>query len=463
MSFGDPKHDFPDVELAPNVGPGSHFFIESAATGSLMTTSLLLVTFLVIHVIGAFRAPLIYAHREEFFSINATNDNASYDVDVTLSKLQLVHRFVVLNASLVRSSADTEKFLPVDLNTRTTTLKDGKTIAAGSEVRSSAQAHFAAGQPRSYYMHVVRVPIADLDEVQIRLTAATDFSGITGFFFRWDFFTPSADKYIKLSKVLLSVLIGYMLIVFSFYLHFDSEVWSQVYIIVLGILGVFLCNPITYLLPRSPTAPVTDHILLSLFVAVFRLFLVLELEMLRGRKHAPGILLTVFLALFFAFYATIDAAAAYDRKCHILQSDGAIAVVLQTESALMVLDGVYVAFSLLYLLMAGFSNNGNNPRRLLFFALAVVATGGITVFSHVYAVWADMVAFSVLPQMLFTSVHVTFAAMAIFMLHTSAGEEYEDINAKEEPMVLDIEQASGTAIVAEVEEEDDDEEEEEEE
>jgi hypothetical protein len=120
----------------------------------------------------------------------------------------------------------------------------------------------------------------------------------------------------------MSFLIGYILVVFAFYLKFDSESFTQIFLLVIGITGVFSSNPLTYFIKNTGAgARISDHILMSVFTAVFRLFLLLELEMLRGKSSAPATILVILFGVFFGFYATVDAAASYDRATHVLQSE----------------------------------------------------------------------------------------------------------------------------------------------
>jgi hypothetical protein len=243
----------------------------------------------------------------------------------------------------------------------------------------------------------------------------------------------------------MSFLIGYMLVVFAFYLKFDAESFTQIFLLVLGITGVFASNPLGYFLrSKGTSARISDHILLAVFTAVFRLFLLLELEMLRAHAAAPKTLLVVLLAIFFAFYATVDAAAGYDRQTHVLQAEAEVPVVLQTETALLALDGSYVAVSLIYLIVAAVQNDGVNVRRLWFFGFAVIATGGVTLLTQVCFLLLNKYMYSVLSSMLFCSIHITVASMAIFLLHSGGGPEYTEMPKADDPgsMVLDADQAT---------------------
>jgi hypothetical protein len=180
---------------------------------------------------------------------------------------------------------------------------------------------------------------------------------------------------------------------------------------------------------------------MSVFTAAFRLFLILELEMLRGKSTAPATLLIILFGIFFGFYATVDAAASYDRATHVIQSESETAVVLQTETALMIFDSVYIVCSVVYLILAVLQNDGVNSRRIGFFSFAVLTTSAVTILTHVVFVVLNKYMYSVMPSMLFSSIHITVASMCIFLLHCGGGPEYKEMDTKDDqgPGIMDVE------------------------
>jgi hypothetical protein len=149
----------------------------------------------------------------------------------------------------------------------------------------------------------------------------------------------------------MSFLIGYMVVIFALYLTFDAESFTQIMLLILGITGVLASNPATYFIPEKGTrARISDHILMAVFIGVFRLFMILGLEMLRSRSTSPPNFLTISLGILIGLYATVEAAASYDRETHIMQSEWEAPVILQTESWLMRLDTAYAAVLVVYLI-----------------------------------------------------------------------------------------------------------------
>jgi hypothetical protein len=164
--------------------------------------------------------------------------------------------------------------------------------------------------------------------------------------------------------------------------------------------------------------------------------------MLRTNSTVPKTTIVVILGTFFGFYAAIDAAAGYDRQTHILQVETEVTVVLRTEIALIGLHVIYVAISVVYLIVAVIQNDGINTRRLCFFALAVIATDVITIVTQVIFVLLDKFMYTAFGSILFCSIHITVASMSIFLLHSGGSSEYIEMPKYDavDPMVLDPDQ-----------------------
>ena len=449
MSFVDKDADngFAEVELDGHSNAGSHFFIESTGWWSFLTTIAMLGAFLVMHTYAALRAPPLLASKEEFFKLNSTESNVSIDVDITLSQLQDLHRFIDVNCSFIRKEVADDVTLPIDVKTSYSSMLNFVTVSEEKQDNRKFDLKFTAGSNRSTAFPVIKLTVKGIDTTTIRMTVQTQYANIEGFQFHWDFNNPSAEKYCSSAKLLMSFLIGYMLVIFAFYLKFDAESFTQIFLLVLGITGVFASNPLNIFLPTSSGAKISDHILMAVFIAVFRMFLMVQLELLRSHNTAPPTVLTIVLGVFFGFYATVDAAAAYDRQALVIASRTPDAVILPTEKALMFIDCLYIILSTGYLVLAAMMNQGANTRRVGYNGFAVCLTNLVTFITHVYFVLENIEMYSVMPQMLFSSIHVSLAAFSIFLLHCGGGPEYRPVDEKnagdEQAIMIDIERMSG--------------------
>jgi hypothetical protein len=290
--------------------------------------------------------------------------------------------------------------------------------------------------------------VVDIDTLEVRTAVQTDFSAIAGFLFHWDFANPGAEKYDRSSKLLMSFLVGYMLVVFSLYLKFDAESFTQILLLVVGVTGVFASNPLTYSFRPGPGAHISDHIFMPAFQAVLEFFLLCQLELLCRHATSPRPALLVVLAVFFAFYATVQAAATYDRQAHVLQAEREVHVVLQTELALVVLDAIFALAALVYFVVAAVANEGVNPHRVALFGVSLPGVIGTTLVAEVYFVLAGKDMCTIIPSPLTSSTHITFAAIDFFLLHTGGGRQYDAIpdQAKTQAEAIDFEPQSDGGV-----------------
>jgi hypothetical protein len=169
---------------------------------------------------------------------------------------------------------------------------------------------------------------------------------------------------------LMSAFAAYMLFLFVVYLRFDSEIFTQIACIALGVAAV-----------------VAGPLALPLYVGVFRLFCLLQLDLIARRAVVPGIW-TACIAL---------GGAAF--------------------------EAVYSLVAVAWL-VAGFL--ARTSRRFALFACLVVG--------DVAGSWlARGMERSVLQIMLEAALPVTGGAFVVFLLHSSAEREYQQIDEKEGP------------------------------
>jgi hypothetical protein len=447
MAGNAPKAEtekFTDVELAPHPNAGSRFFLEHTSVWSLLITVAMLTAFVFMHGSAALRSPPMLSNKEEYYKLNSTEGNVSVDIEITLSQLQEGHRFIAVNGSFVANNT-LARTLPVELVVRKTLQKNYNTVLSNlDEGKKKFDIHFTGTCNRSNWFDVGHIPLAGIDTVQLRLTLTSNYDNIAGLYFRWDFANPNAAKYDQSSKLLMSFLVGYMLVVFAFYLKFDAEYFTQIFLIIVGVTGVFASNPINYLLKPKPGARIADHILMAVFTAVFRLFLLLQCELVRTHSQTPPKSLTIILAIFFGFYAAVDAAASYDRHAHVFHSEGEVKVLFQTELANIVFSTLFAVGAIVYFVLGVIGNEGANLRRVVFLGISIAAVASATLASRVFFPITGQYMYSLLPEMLSSATHVTFASIALFLLHSGGGREYKTIpdQAKEEQQPTMIEELS---------------------
>jgi hypothetical protein len=428
---------FADVELASRSTKRSHIFLDVSSFKPLLKISLLLASFLAIHVIAAFRTSDFVAHKYEFFPIGHRPGPCSYRINISLTGLDPSQRYFALAASLLRNDTDTARQLPVDIT---------HSLDANTAHRR-ANAAFLLGEPKSASFPILGFPILDRGPLNLSIVATANYSQIKGFDLDLSSFNSATTTHLQRSSLFLSLFMAYVTFIYLAYFPKSSEMWTQVYLLVLGCLGVFATNPLGHFLHSSPDLRLVDAALSALFVAVFRLFLITQLDLLS--RQTVSLTLFIVLVFFLAVHATIDAAALFEPN------DQSFAK-FRNEDCRMCLDVVYVAISIVSWVLAVSGHDEHNGRRIALFGVAVLFTDCVTVFGHV---WTPVSPAAM--QMLYLPVHLTVAGAIVFLMSGAEGEEYVDMKKGPVPFVLDLEQDSDALVVDGEEDEDDNKEEEE--
>jgi hypothetical protein len=382
----------------------------------------------VMRAYGAILAPPIFAVKEEYHTLNTTQSNVSIEIDITLSQFVPAHRFLAVNGSLVPRDASKSFTLPVYVTVHAIYFRNSTVIDSDTGYKSShADLVYVAGDNHTSFFSAMQSSLLDADTIRIRTSVETDFTGIGGFLFRWACADPSAEKYDRSSKLLNSFLVGYLLIAFVLYLRFDAESFTQIFLLVIGVTGVLASNPLTYFFPQGPGAHISNHIFMAVFQAVVRLFLIAQLELLAAHSASAPTAFLIVLGIFFAFFATVQAAATYDREAHVLRAQKVVALVLQTEYALIIFDLLFAVGSILTLIDAAVSNAGVYPRRVALFGVSIIGILGAILIGEVYFVLANKYMYTTIPSLLVSSTHMSFAGIALFLLHSGGGTQYNAI------------------------------------
>jgi hypothetical protein len=307
-------------------------------------------------------------------------------------------------------------------------MKDSAILFDAGESRQNGSVVFSRGSRTSSSLSLVREPITDFDALRVKVSVTADFADIRSLKFVWRCQNADAAKYLNTSDLLISFLLGYMLIVFVSCLRFDGESFTQCLLIMVGVAGVLSANPLRLIVGDHPVLEVVDSILMAIFNAVFRMFLLVELELLRGRYSAFRKPTMVALAVGFGVYAALEAAAGYDRHTFIKHVEEEVAVILYSEWALICAHLIYYAVGFAYCSMLRCTNDEMSPRRIWYICAAMVGTGVTTLLTQVFCVLTNTAMFSIVLQLTLHSIMGTFAAMSLFLFHTGEDQQYKHID-----------------------------------
>jgi hypothetical protein len=255
--------DYSEVELAFKPKSGFSFYIESTSTDSIVTAAIILAAFLLMHGYAAFRSPPWFRTQSEFYDFNKTVRNSTIDIDISLGQLLDGHRFVSLNASLVRTNIESDSLHSLNVSYRSELLRGAVALRTENLSKATFQVDFQRGLTKSSQFPIVKFRFENITSIRLYITLESDLRDISGTDFTWRFLNPYADIFAHSIRMLLSFLMLYMLVLFICYLRFDSESFTHVYLLVIGIIGVVASNPLTFWLPDLPYAQISNHVLVS--------------------------------------------------------------------------------------------------------------------------------------------------------------------------------------------------------
>jgi hypothetical protein len=309
---------------------------------------------------------------------------------------------------------------------------------------------FSEDSKRSDPFSVLNKEIAGYDMLHLKLTVATDFRLMDGLGFRWSFANPAALQY----RAAVRVLIASMLVVYVSFLAVDRRAFTELWCVPIGVTGVLTANPLA-LLPSSPAVRMSDHVFMAAYVAVLRMFCLVQIELVRCRSLPPNFELTVAVGCFFVCYAIIDAAASFDRA-H-LQGDihTDIDILLPNEELLKWIHWLYGAMLVTWAALAHMRSNGYAQRRLLVFGVFAAMQFVVALFSQVACVRYHILQSTIVPSMLYSAVHVTLGAFAIFVMRTDRRGAYVTVEKCEGIGEADAEEEKQTNALDEWDEEED--------
>ncbi|OHT00004.1 hypothetical protein TRFO_33422 [Tritrichomonas foetus] len=418
-----------------------NFFCETASNNQFYLSIILFFCFLLGHVIVSIFAPPIISHHSQIYSNTAHNGNSTVDIDIKLSNLQNFHRFVGVNGSFYRSDKHLPSFdYPVTVSTRVNYLNNYSIEDFDSLLKKSYIIHFDQNSILSSSFPVLFHPINNFNSVQAKITIDADLSKIKDFNFCWIYGNPTGVTTSRIVRFIMSFLVFYFLMAFLYQINFESDKFIKISCIFVGFSAVFSVNPIAILLPESISAMITDSLMLSVFICSFRLFLFIQLDLIRTNKPQPTTFYLAGIVFLFSIYALIDVVAGFDRFHLINLLYTSLQTTLDSEKVLMCADFIYCVAVTVLNYFAFKQTDGQSHRRLIFLSIVTGVTVFATIFSHIFSQVFKEILDTIIPLNIFISFHTTSTAFIIFLMQGST-KEYQDI--EDVPHDLDVDDQVG--------------------
>jgi hypothetical protein len=405
-----------------------------------MISCAILSLFISLHIFTSARTPPILASNRHYFPVNDINSNTSVDLDITLSDLQNSHRFLEINCTVLRRSPSRRKEKRViSMSTRTLFSRNFTVTNSISTPTRVVSLAFPSMENRSQATTLLHKEVLGYDTAQMKLTVSTDFRWVEGLEFEWFSVDPSGAKYRRVAGLVLSALHGYIVAVYASFLSLDGCSVTDVLCLTLGMAGVFSSDPFSLWLPEDIAPRWTEHIFLAGYVGLHRLFVLVQMEMLRSGGRTSWLILA-FGGVFYAGYAISEAAATFDRALLIYQCETAVAVVLPSELFAVQCHMVHCVVALVWVILAVFHGRKYAPKRVIVFGVAAGIDLATTLFTQIFCVKTQSFAFTVLPEMIHTVAHLTTGVFVIFLMHPDKGTPRDPLarsSALEDELMVD--------------------------
>jgi hypothetical protein len=371
--------------------------------------------------------------------------------------LQPGHRYLIYHGSFLANRSDLDRWQELELSQRIVTKQNGHEVGRPGDEHYTLNISFSPGDRYSSSFRIVRAKVGDCDHVALTVGIHTNFSDVIGFRFYWEFFNPNADAYTKRYMFSWSLLPGYLTFLSWFQLNWDSDVSSHIFLLLVGVASVFASNPLAYVLSEPAFLLISDHLMKSFFIAAFRLFVFVQLELLRTPGAWPTPAMFTLMAIFFSGYATIDTAAAYDRTKHWSIIDSQPFIILPTEKALVIGDVIYITVLIVEVIVALKSVERTAYRVAALLVVVSAISAGVTGWAHVYCILTGHNMYSMFPRFIFGSTHITLISLLLYLLRGEYVPNYATVEEKEEQAVLEVDLTSDSDTGEEDEEDDEEE------
>jgi hypothetical protein len=241
----------------------------------------------------------------------------------------------------------------------------------------------------------------------------------------------------------MSGLVAYMLCLHIAFVGPDSDIFTSVCCVILGVAGFLAPNPVVLIFAWSHRMKISDCVFMSFFVSFLRFFCVIQIAAIAFSKSTPPPSFVVIVGVFFALDAILDAAATYDR-CDFQQlSVYPVGIVLTTEKWTLMFRIGHGVLVLVLALLGAFVSGASSRRRLALFTGFAVVEFAASVFSQLFCAYNEEFVSAIVSDMVHTSVHMIIGCFVLFFMRSVAQNQYEILDQPAvDDRALQVEQSS---------------------
>jgi hypothetical protein len=429
----DENVTFADVELAAKPDPSLFASRPDPSVSSLACTVLGFIFFLVYHACSTLRANPYDSHKE-FIHRNMSDGHRRLDVEILVDLyVDPCHTFAAIHTFMVRDNSSHDGTLPMMWSVQWNLQNNSMSQRTGFQFGVLEHLFWRAGAAGSNSFRALNVRVKGMHRLEVRLTMDGELRHIIGAYCESSSINPTTELWIRNCNIVFSVLIGGFLLSFAHALRFDTDSFTKIHLLLIGVIGVCCWSPLKYFfaLKREDwewelRGRVTDQIALSVFVASYKMFVILQLGLLKSSSKRPSTYLILALLLFFGLYATVDAAIACDPRTDVIASDDRTHVFCPAERIRIGCDIVYCILSLGYLCFAMTGPRSSHPQRLVLFAIVTIVIMGLTVVTNIVFSFRNIFIYTLTPKLLQRLFTATLTALTLFIFDREKTSQYVD-------------------------------------
>jgi hypothetical protein len=406
----------------------SPYFIDNTPISTLLVTFSVAFVFLFFQILSSLTAPKFISSNSEYFNVSEFDSRSTLDFDITLYDLEDVHRFFEISAILIRRAPPKSPLVrELNYSCRPVFFKNYTATNVVLFERGTINVHFKSRTSDPFCL--LQKEVVDYDTAQVRISLTADFRKLDGCELRWTIADPSFVDYSHFLKGCLSVLHIYMLANYLLWLKFGEISLVELLCVILGSSGMISCNPRTIRKDPSSSANFSDHVLFAGYVAMFRMFCLLQLDMIRSRRRSLDWRSVLAAAMFYALFGYVEASADFDHMQAIYESRTEIQVKLPITKMGLAFFLLHVGVSTFWIIVAVANCLPHSRRRLVMIILALVAETVATCFGHFFWAQSHKFSYSLVPETMQVTVQMTLGAFVLFLMHPEGGDRSLDQKA----------------------------------
>jgi hypothetical protein len=440
--------DRDEIELAQ---PAQSFiYWVDSELSPMWTIFCLFVVFLCVEIWMTLSAPHSFISKHEVVKVDSPQPPDPYTLDVSLeiTKIQQANRFIEINATVLRKNTDAAFDLKLNLESRYV-YEHRKQYQTKESARANADIHFDANSDTSNSFVFFKKTIDKkfdtiLIETQVASEKVEDIAQIVGFDFTWFFGNSASIKYRQYSGVFLSISLLIIFIGYVYSIRIEKNYIMEVLCLIFGIAGIFTLNPLSFFVTKVSVNTISSAILLSVFIATFRIFIAADYYYSSISPSIPNSYL-LFITLFYCVGALISSCAFYDRDSYLVQGSNLSQSIFFSEYVLALYNVVNLIFSC-FMVFYILKKTKRQSRQTIMISVITFLTQAATFVTQVlFVVLKSHYVTTVVPALIFQIVHVTCAGICLHFMQPYEGIEYghmdEVNNAKgDEAIEIDVQE-----------------------